>query len=111
MPPAPHVDLLHADASLIVVDKPPGLLAVQGRGEAGRDNLAARVQALFADALVVHRIDMATSGLMLWMRVVKGSGELTTAPTRVAVYARTQSAIRLVVAGRSGRRRHQASMM
>ena len=60
--------MLHADDALIVVDKPAGLLAVPGRGEAGRDNLAARVQAQFADALVVHRLDMATSGLMLFAR-------------------------------------------
>ena len=82
MPPAPHVDLLHADASLIVVDKPPGLLAVQGRGEAGRDNLAARVQALFADALVVHRIDMATSGLMLFARGAATAAEHGLCPRR-----------------------------
>jgi tRNA pseudouridine32 synthase/23S rRNA pseudouridine746 synthase len=68
MPPGPKVNLLHADAGLIVVDKPAGLLAVPGRGEAGRDNLATHVQALFADALVVHRLDMATSGLMLFAR-------------------------------------------
>ena len=62
------VDVLHADADLVVVAKPAGLLAVPGRGEAGLDNLAARVQALFGDALVVHRLDMATSGLMLFAR-------------------------------------------
>ncbi|MCU0924376.1 MAG: RluA family pseudouridine synthase [Burkholderiaceae bacterium] len=51
MLPCPHLKLLHADASLIVAEKPAGGLAVPGRGEAGRDNLAARVQARFADAL------------------------------------------------------------
>lgn len=68
MPPPSNVNLVHADDSLIAVEKPAGLLAVPGRGEAGRDNLAARVQALFADARVVHRLDMATSGLMLFAR-------------------------------------------
>jgi len=62
------VTLLYIDDALIVADKPAGLLAVPGRGEAGRDNLAARVQTLHADALVVHRLDMATSGLMLLAR-------------------------------------------
>ena len=62
------IRLLHLDDALIVVDKPAGLLAVPGRGEAGRDNLATRVQAHFADALVVHRLDQATSGLMLFAR-------------------------------------------
>jgi tRNA pseudouridine32 synthase/23S rRNA pseudouridine746 synthase len=64
----PTVNVLHLDAALIVVDKPAGMLAVPGRGEAGCDNLTARVQALFPNALVVHRLDMATSGLMLFAR-------------------------------------------
>ncbi len=66
--PMDELRVLHGDADLVVVDKPAGLLAVPGRGEAGRDNLAARVQARWSDALVVHRLDMATSGLMLLAR-------------------------------------------
>ncbi len=62
--PAP--ELLHVDESLIVAVKPAGLLAVPGRTEP--DCLAARVQALYADARVVHRLDQATSGLMLMAR-------------------------------------------
>jgi tRNA pseudouridine32 synthase/23S rRNA pseudouridine746 synthase len=65
---APMFELAHADAQCIVAIKPSGLLSVQGRGEQGADCLAARVQARFADALVVHRLDMATSGLMLFAR-------------------------------------------
>jgi tRNA pseudouridine32 synthase / 23S rRNA pseudouridine746 synthase len=57
---------LHLDAALIAVDKPAGLLAVPGRTEP--DSLATRVQAEWPDALVVHRLDMATSGLMLFAR-------------------------------------------
>jgi len=58
--------LLHHDDSLLVVDKLAGLLAVPGRTEP--DCMAARVQARFDDAQVVHRLDMATSGLMLLAR-------------------------------------------
>lgn len=61
-----RVTPLHLDAHLIAVDKPAGLLAVPGRTEP--DCLAARVQAVWPDALVVHRLDMATSGLMLFAR-------------------------------------------
>lgn len=61
-------DCLHVDAHLIVALKPSGLLSVPGLGEKGQDCLSARVQALFADALVVHRLDMSTSGLMLFAR-------------------------------------------
>jgi tRNA pseudouridine32 synthase/23S rRNA pseudouridine746 synthase len=62
------LNLVHADETIVVVDKPAGLLAVPGRGEAGLDHLALRVQRQFADARVVHRLDMATSGLMLFAR-------------------------------------------
>lgn len=68
MPPLAELELAHVDADCIVAVKPAGLLAVPGRGEHGRDCLATRVQAAFADALVVHRLDMATSGLMLFAR-------------------------------------------
>jgi tRNA pseudouridine32 synthase/23S rRNA pseudouridine746 synthase len=60
--------VLAADHALVVADKPAGLLAVPGKGDAGRDHLAGRVQAVFADALVVHRLDMATSGLIVFAR-------------------------------------------
>jgi tRNA pseudouridine32 synthase/23S rRNA pseudouridine746 synthase len=60
--------LVHADASLLVLDKPSGLLSVPGRGEDKQDCLSRRVQQHFPDALVVHRLDMATSGLMLMAR-------------------------------------------
>ncbi|MEO8023030.1 pseudouridine synthase [Polaromonas sp.] len=60
--------LIHADAALLVLDKPAGLLAVPGRGDDKQDCLSARVQAVYPDALVVHRLDMATSGLMLMAR-------------------------------------------
>ena len=62
------LDLSYQDASLIVVNKPAGLLAVPGRRVDKQDCLASRVQAEFPDALVVHRLDMATSGLLLFAR-------------------------------------------
>jgi tRNA pseudouridine32 synthase / 23S rRNA pseudouridine746 synthase len=62
------IDLLFADDSLLVLNKPSGLLAVPGRGEDKQDCLSSRVQGQYPDALVVHRLDMATSGLMLMAR-------------------------------------------
>lgn len=64
-------ELVHADASLLVLNKPAGLLSVPGKGEDKQDCLSSRVQAFYPDALVVHRLDMATSGLLLMAR---GSG-------------------------------------
>ena len=57
--------IIHRDARLIVLDKPSGLLAVPGRGPDLQDCLSARVQREFPTALVVHRLDRDTSGLML----------------------------------------------
>jgi len=62
--------LAWVDEHLVVLDKPAGLLAVPGRGEDKQDCLSARAQALWPDALVVHRLDMATSGLFLMGRGV-----------------------------------------
>jgi tRNA pseudouridine32 synthase/23S rRNA pseudouridine746 synthase len=64
----PGIRVVHADAAIIVLDKPSGLLSVPGRGADKQDCLSARVQAAFADALVVHRLDMATSGLIVMAR-------------------------------------------
>ncbi len=69
---APPVDtplaLVYADDSLLAFNKPAGLLSVPGRGDDKQDCLSARVQAHHPEALVVHRLDMATSGLMLMAR-------------------------------------------
>lgn len=61
-------DLIYQDDSLLVVNKPAGLLAVPGRGEDKQDCLSARLLQSFPDSLVVHRLDMATSGLMVFAR-------------------------------------------
>jgi tRNA pseudouridine32 synthase/23S rRNA pseudouridine746 synthase len=65
--PPPHtgLDIAYADDSFLVVNKPSGLLSVPGRGELFHDSLASRVQREFPQALVVHRLDMQTSGLMV----------------------------------------------
>lgn len=62
------LSLIYQDEFLVVADKPAGLLAVPGRGDDKQDCLAACIQSRFPDALVVHRLDMATSGLMVFAR-------------------------------------------
>lgn len=62
------VPVVSSDDTLVIIEKPAGLLAVPGRGEHLRDCVATRLRACFADALVVHRLDQATSGLMLFAR-------------------------------------------
>lgn len=58
----------YEDAHLLVLDKPAGLLCVPGRGPDKQAALSTRAQARWPDALVVHRLDQATSGLLLMAR-------------------------------------------
>jgi len=67
-PPDEGLDLIHVDEALIVVNKPEGLLSVPGRGEDRQDCMVHRVQQRFPEALTVHRLDMATSGLLVFAR-------------------------------------------
>ena len=65
-PPNDPLVIVHQDHELLLVDKPAGLLSVPGKGEHLADCLLARVQAVFPDALLVHRLDRDTSGIMVF---------------------------------------------
>jgi len=54
------------DHQVLVVAKPDGLLSVPGKGAHLADCLLARVQAIYPEALLVHRLDRDTSGVMLF---------------------------------------------
>ena len=61
-------ELIHEDEHLLVFDKPSGLLSVPGLGPDKQDCLRSRVQTRWPEAMIVHRLDMATSGLILMAR-------------------------------------------
>jgi tRNA pseudouridine32 synthase / 23S rRNA pseudouridine746 synthase len=61
-------ELIYRDDALLVANKPAGLLAVPGRGVDKQDCLSARIRKIYPDALIVHRLDMATSGLIVFAR-------------------------------------------
>lgn len=65
-PPQDPLVILHADHEVLLVDKPSGLLSVPGKGEHLADCLIARVQAAFPMALLIHRLDRDTSGVMIF---------------------------------------------
>lgn len=90
------MDPVYVDDALLVFDKPSGLLSVPGRGPDKQDCLAARAQARYPDALVVHRLDMDTSGLMVMARGPVAQRELSKAFAARAVRKRYVA----VVAGR-----------
>ena len=65
-PPQDPLVILHHDHEVILVDKPAGLLSVPGKGPELADCLISRLQAVFPDALLVHRLDRDTSGVMIF---------------------------------------------
>ena len=57
--------ILYQDDDILVVDKPSGLLSVPGRHPLNSDSLATRLQRTWPGAIIVHRLDMDTSGVMV----------------------------------------------
>lgn len=90
------------DSALVAADKPAGLLAVPGRGEVHRDCLAARVQADVADARVVHRLDQATSGVMLFGRGADAQRALSMAFAERRVAKRYEAIVHGIVSADVG---------
>lgn len=75
-PPDVPLSILHEDQHILVVDKPAGLLSVPGKLEGRADCLISRLQAERWDALVVHRLDCDTSGVMIFARTKQAQGFL-----------------------------------
>ncbi len=65
-PPQDDLVILHHDHEILLVDKPSGLLSVPGKGPHLADCLIARIQAVFPEALLIHRLDRDTSGVMIF---------------------------------------------
>ncbi len=65
-PPDTPLEIVHDDHEILLVDKPAGLLSVPGKGPELADCLLSRVQEVFPQALLVHRLDRDTSGIMVF---------------------------------------------
>jgi tRNA pseudouridine32 synthase/23S rRNA pseudouridine746 synthase len=65
-PPTDPLDVIHEDSDILLLNKPAGLLSVPGKGEHLADCLIARAQQVFPTALLVHRLDRDTSGVMVF---------------------------------------------
>ncbi len=80
-PPAGPLEVVFEDADAVVLFKPSGLLSVPGKGPGMEDCAEARVQAAYPGALTVHRLDLATEGLLLFalnpraQRIISGQFE------------------------------------
>ena len=85
--------LIHEDEHLLVFDKPSGLLSVPGLGPDKQDCLSARVQAHWPEAMIVHRLDMATSGLILMARGPQMQKTLSMAFEKRRMHKRYQAVV------------------
>jgi tRNA pseudouridine32 synthase/23S rRNA pseudouridine746 synthase len=65
-PPVDPLVVLYRDDDMVVVDKPSGLLSVPGKPETHRDCLEDRVRAEYPTTLLIHRLDLETSGVMVF---------------------------------------------
>lgn len=64
-PLSPYLELIYQDEAILILNKPSGLLSVPGKAAEHQDSLQLRVQRVFPTARTVHRLDMATSGLLV----------------------------------------------
>lgn len=91
--PLAELDIIHVDDALLVLNKPAGLLSVPGRGEDKQDCLSNRALQHYPDALVVHRLDMATSGLLVMARGKAAQRSLNDAFASRAVHKRYEAVV------------------
>jgi tRNA pseudouridine32 synthase / 23S rRNA pseudouridine746 synthase len=95
--------IVHIDDALIVLDKPAGMLSVPGRGPEKADCASERVRRYAAtDALVVHRLDMATSGVMAMARGAAAQRALSRAFEQREVDKRYLAVVHGLVEAHSG---------
>jgi tRNA pseudouridine32 synthase/23S rRNA pseudouridine746 synthase len=85
--------LVYVDDALIVVNKAAGQLSVPGRGADKQDCLSTRVQQHYPDACVVHRLDMATSGLLLLARGAAVQRQLNACFARRQIHKRYEAVV------------------
>ncbi|WP_405048408.1 RluA family pseudouridine synthase [Rhodoferax sp.] len=91
------ISLVYEDDTLLVLDKPSGLLSVPGRGQDKQDCLSSRVQRHYPDASIVHRLDMGTSGLMVMARSATAQRMLNDAFAHRMVRKRYEAVVEGVV--------------
>ncbi len=97
------VEVLHADAAIVVVDKPSGLLSVPAKPPGPQDCMVARARAEWTDVRLVHRLDRDTSGVMVFARSALAQRHLGWQFERRQVEKSYVARVAGVVAGEAGR--------
>lgn len=99
-PTAPR--FLFEDEHLLAVEKPSGMLSVPGKGPLAEGSLTDWVLARYADAKVVHRLDMSTSGILLFARGLESQRHLSRQFEQRKVFKEYQAVVSGSVAQESG---------
>lgn len=100
--PIPPPEIVYLDAHFIVVNKPSGLLAVPGRGPEKQDCAVHRLQQRWPEALTVHRLDMDTSGLLVYARGIEAQRRLNLAFEKRRVGKRYEAVVQGLLQPDSG---------
>ncbi len=99
------MNIIYQDEAIVVIDKPGGLLAVPGRGPSKQDCAATRLRSLFPAMIAqpaVHRLDMYTSGLMLFAMTAEAHRTLSLSFARREVSKRYTAVVQGVLKGNGG---------
>ena len=73
---SPYLDILYQDEALVVFNKPSGLLTVPGKAPEHKDSLEYRARLVWPGVRIVHRLDMATSGIVVMALTADSQREL-----------------------------------
>ncbi|WP_394129810.1 RluA family pseudouridine synthase [Shewanella maritima] len=77
-PSIPWLDIRYIDRDIIVINKPSGLLSNPGIAEVTHDCALTRLQALYPEVILVHRLDCDTSGVMVFARTKQAESHIKT---------------------------------
>ena len=77
-PSIPWLDIRYQDRDIIVINKPSGLLSNPGRAENTFDSAINRLLQRYPEAILVHRLDCATSGIMVFALNKKAESNIKT---------------------------------
>lgn len=96
------LEVVHEDAHLLVLHKPSGLLTIPGQSPTQQDCLIGRARQRWPEALIVHRLDQATSGLLMLARSPIMQKNLSQAFEKRQIHKRYEAVVQGVPVGQPG---------
>lgn len=99
------LDIVYYDGDIVVVDKPSGMLSIEGKGPDKQDCMASRVRGLYEGCIqqpCVHRLDQATSGLLVLGLTKAAHDRLSLSFERKEVHKTYEALVHGIVEGKDG---------